>query len=121
MAALIKTSNWIVAHLNKTTELSTPSKQYDLKSFDAAILSAEDHSFVRIKTRSGKFIVPVQVSGIDLAHAHRRHLLPRPWRRRPTVEWGGCANLPVGTTMPPPNTESAQSAVMRGSPRQQPT
>jgi hypothetical protein len=64
-AVLANTSNWIVAHLNNNDEISTLSKYYDFKSFESDILSAEDRGFVRIKTRSGKYIVPVQVLKFD--------------------------------------------------------
>ena len=64
-AVLANTSNWIVAHLNNSDEIHTLSKYYDFKSFEADILSAEDRGFVRIKTRSGKYIVPVQVLKFD--------------------------------------------------------
>lgn len=66
-AVLANTSNWIVAHLNNSDEIRTLSKYYDFKSFEADILSAEDRGFVRIKTRSGKYIVPVQVLKFDRA------------------------------------------------------
>jgi hypothetical protein len=64
-AVLANTSNWIVAHLNNSDEIRTLSKYYDFKSFELDILSAEDRGFVRIKTRSGKYIVPVQVLKFD--------------------------------------------------------
>jgi hypothetical protein len=64
-AVLANTSNWIVAHLNNSDEIHTLSKYYDFKSFEADILSAEDRGFVRIKTRSGKYIIPVQVLKFD--------------------------------------------------------
>ena len=64
-AVLANTSNWIVAHLNNSDEIHTLSKYYDFKSFESDILSAEDRGFVRIKTRSGKYIVPVQVLKFD--------------------------------------------------------
>lgn len=66
-AVLANTSNWIVAHLNNSDEIHTLSKYYDFKSFESDILSAEDRGFVRIKTRSGKYIVPVQVLKFDRA------------------------------------------------------
>ncbi|MFG1925613.1 ATP-binding protein [Cryptosporangium sp. NPDC048952] len=64
-AVLANTSNWVVAHLNNSDEIRALSKYYDFKSFESAILSSEDRGFVRIKTRSGKYIIPVQVSKFD--------------------------------------------------------
>ncbi|WP_176728354.1 ATP-binding protein [Planobispora rosea] len=64
-AILANTSNWIVAHLNNTQEINALSRYYDFKSFEQAILSAEDRGFVRLKTRSGKYVVPAQISLFD--------------------------------------------------------
>jgi hypothetical protein len=64
-AVLANTSNWIVAHLNNSDEIRALSKYYDFHSFEGAILSSEDRGYVRMKTRSGKYIVPVQVSKFD--------------------------------------------------------
>jgi DNA helicase HerA-like ATPase len=81
-AVLANTSNWIVAHLNNSDEIHTLSKYYDFKSFESDILSAEDRGFVRIKTRSGKYIVPVQVLKFDRAMINEARveagLLPLP-------------------------------------------
>ncbi|MEV6867051.1 DUF87 domain-containing protein [Streptosporangium subroseum] len=64
-AILANTSNWIVAHLNNTQEINALSRYYDFKAFEQAILSAEDRGFVRLKTRSGKYIVPAQIALFD--------------------------------------------------------
>lgn len=85
-AVLANTSNWIVAHLNNADEIRTLSKYYDFKSFEGAILSSEDRGFVRIKTRSGKYIVPVQVAKFDRAMINAARadakLAPLPPRQR---------------------------------------
>lgn len=65
-AILANTNNWIVAHLNNSKEIAELSKYYDFRSFEDTILTAEDRGFVRLKTRSGKYIVPVQVAKFDL-------------------------------------------------------
>lgn len=64
-AVLADTSNWIVAHLNNSDEIRALSKYYDFKSFELDILSAEDRGFARLKMRSGKYIVPVQILEFD--------------------------------------------------------
>lgn len=55
------TANWVVAHLNNRQELNELGKFYDFGSFQEAILASEDRGFVRIKTLSSPFIVPVQI------------------------------------------------------------
>lgn len=59
------TANWVVAHLNNRTELNELSKFYDFGSFADAILSSEDRGYVRLKTLSSPFIVPVQIEKYD--------------------------------------------------------
>lgn len=59
------TANWVVAHLNNRTELNELSKFYDFGSFADAILSSEDRGYVRIKTLSSPYIVPVQIEKYD--------------------------------------------------------
>lgn len=59
------TANWVVAHLNNTKELQELSKFYDFGAFAPAILSSEDRGYVRLKTLSSPYIVPVQIDRYD--------------------------------------------------------
>ena len=57
---LDNTANWVVAHLNSETEIeSSPGATSSLDS--RADPQAEDIGFVRLKTLSSRFIIPVQV------------------------------------------------------------
>ncbi len=58
---LANTSNWIITHLNNHKEVNELSKYYDFKDFYDQIINSEDVGFARIKTRSGRFIVPTQI------------------------------------------------------------
>ncbi|MGC5022946.1 helicase HerA domain-containing protein [Micromonospora sp. DT47] len=64
---LSNTYNWIVAHLNSKHEVNELSKYYDFESFGDAIRGSEDRGFVRLKTMSGRYIVPVQIAKFDVA------------------------------------------------------
>lgn len=64
---LSNTSNWLVAHLNSDNETKELSHYYDFKTWAESIRRAEDQGFVRMKTYSGKYIVPVQVAKFDHA------------------------------------------------------
>jgi hypothetical protein len=71
---LSNTSNWIVTHLNNKSEVRELSKYYDFEDFAELTLSAEDVGFARVKTRSGRYIIPTQIdlfdpSRIDAARA----------------------------------------------------
>ena len=70
---LANTKNWVVAHLNNTREVSELGKFYDFKAFGDAIIAHEDKGYVRLKTMSSPFIVPVQIDryGIDLVNEAR--------------------------------------------------
>ncbi|BBY56682.1 ATP-binding protein [Mycobacterium koreense] len=59
------TANWVVAHLNNTKEVGELAKFYDFGSFSDAIISSEDRGYVRLKTLSSPFIVPVQIDRYD--------------------------------------------------------
>jgi hypothetical protein len=62
---LSNTSNWIVTHLNNHSEIKELSKYYDFEDFSELILKAEDVGFARLKTRSSRFIIPVQIDLFD--------------------------------------------------------
>ncbi|OHV27445.1 hypothetical protein BBK14_20445 [Parafrankia soli] len=60
------TANWVVAHLNNTTEVRELAKFYDFGSYSDAIIASEDRGYVRLKTLSSPYIVPVQIDRYDL-------------------------------------------------------
>ncbi|WP_430867204.1 ATP-binding protein [Demequina aurantiaca] len=64
---LSNTSNWLVAHLNSDNETRELSHYYDFKTWAESIRRVEDQGFVRMKTYSGKYIVPVQIAKFDHA------------------------------------------------------
>lgn len=68
---LSNTSNWLVAHLNSDLETRELSHYYDFKTWADSIRRVEDQGFVRMKTYSGKYIVPVQVAKFDHAMINR--------------------------------------------------
>lgn len=62
---LSNTSNWIVTHLNNKAEVRELSKYYDFEDFAELTLKAEDVGFTRLKTRSGRYIIPTQIDLFD--------------------------------------------------------
>lgn len=64
---LSNTSNWLVAHLNSDNETRELSHYYDFKTWAESIRRVEDQGFIRMKTYSGRYIVPVQVAKFDHA------------------------------------------------------
>jgi hypothetical protein len=62
---LSNTSNWLVAHLNSDLETRELSHYYDFKVWAPTIIRVEDVGLVRMKTYSGKYIVPVQIAKFD--------------------------------------------------------
>jgi hypothetical protein len=68
---LKNTQNWFVSHLNNEEELREIAKYYDFEDFTDSLRSAADRGFIRMKTYSNAFTVPVQIDRFLAAKGSR--------------------------------------------------
>lgn len=73
---LSNTVNWVIGHLNSRGETNELGKYYSFKDWGDHLRKVETKGFVRMKTKSSPFVVPVQIEKFDARKAEERFLTP---------------------------------------------